>query len=195
LVERGGLHARLTELLCEQASGADALRLNALARHSTLAVPFDLDACVLHCRRAAQAARDASGFEAAAALSRGALEQLEALGGAGELRCEVMFELGLDQFCAGEIQAGRETLERGARLARELGATPWLARFACRLALWGDVGAIDSELRSMIDEGLEPLGDDEVSSDLRAVLLARRAELGWDLEVVQRRELSNGDRT
>jgi DNA-binding winged helix-turn-helix (wHTH) protein len=186
LAPRGALHAQLARTLAEHSPKSDARRLGEIARHSLLAVPSDLDSCVEHCRRAAEAARDASGFEASAAFLLRALEKLAAEGGDRALRCELLYQLGLDQFCAGDIETGWRALEDGARLASEIGEPRWLARFACRLSSWLEIGGIPMDLPALVEDALARTAE---SDELRAALLAWRAGLGSDLGRDERRAL------
>ena len=179
LAPRGGLHAELARVLSEQSQASDARRLSEIARHSLLAVPSNLAATVLHCGRAAAAAREASGFEAAAALLGRALEKLAAEGGDAVRRCELLYQLGLDLFCAGEVEGGWRALEDGARLAIEISSDPWLRRFAARLASWTQVGGNTLDLASLVEDALGRTPETEA---LHAVLLARHAELDVDLD-------------
>jgi DNA-binding winged helix-turn-helix (wHTH) protein len=174
LAHRGGLHAQVARVLSEQSSSFDARWLAEIARHSLLAVPSNLEAMVLHCRRAAAAAREASGFEAAAALLARALDKLAAEGAPGALRCEFLYELGLDLFCAGEVDNGWRALEDGARLALEIGCDPWLRRIAARLASWMRLGGNTLDLAALVEDALARTPETE---SLHAILLARRAEL------------------
>jgi predicted ATPase len=98
LLERGRLHGLLAQLLVRRRAEDEPTRLAEIARHSLLAVPADLQACVEHCLRAAEAAQRASGFEAAAALVQRALDRLEAEGGGAELRCRLLLQLGISQM-------------------------------------------------------------------------------------------------
>lgn len=174
LASRGGLHAHLVRALSAHASESDSRRLGEIARHSLLAVPSELDACVDHCLRAAAAARNASGFEAAAAFLVRALDKLAAEGGDRERRCELLYQLGLDRLCHGEVDAGWRALEDGARLAAEIGSDAWLSRIATRLASWMEVGGNAIDLATLVEDALARATQD----DLRARLLARRAALG-----------------
>jgi tetratricopeptide (TPR) repeat protein len=151
-----------------------------------LAVPFDVEAAVRHCCRAADAAREASGFEAAAAFLTRALERISAEGGRGELRCEVLYQIALDHFCVGEGEQGRRALEDGAQLASEIGATQWLARCVSRLVSWLEIGGYARDLNAFVDRALEQM---DPADDLYAVLLARKAELNSQLGAAERRRL------
>lgn len=186
LGQRGEIHAALARALAEHAPGWDPRVLGEIARHSLLAVPFDVEVAVRNCCRAADASREASGFEAAAALLTQALERLSAEGGRGELRCEVLYQIAVDRFCVGEIEQGRRALEAGAQLASEIGATQWLARCLSRLASWLDMGGLARELGALVDRALEQM---DPAEDLYAALLARKAELNPELGLAERRQL------
>ena len=188
LVERGRLHARATALLAAQASGADVRRLAEIAHHSLHALPSELDACIAHCQRAADAAREASSFESAAELQRRALDKLAAEGGSPRLRAELLAQLGLNLFCAGDLSGGFENLAESARLAQAIAAPDLLAQAASRLTNWIMLGGDAEQVRTFASAALASLtpGQDD---ELRAVLLARLAELSVDQPRQERAEL------
>jgi DNA-binding winged helix-turn-helix (wHTH) protein len=189
LPQRGALHARLVQLLAARVQPGDARRLGEVARHSLLAVPFALDACVAWCRRAADAARDASGFEAAAELLSRALERLLSVDGDARTGCELALSAGVDQYFSGDLQAGWQTLSLGAERARRLpSAGDLLARFVFRLLDCAEAGAGDeSYVRALLEQALQALegGPD----DLRAALIAHRAEMACELPFAERAAL------
>ena len=188
LVERGTFHARLGRVLEQRAAAEDPRSLGEIARHYLLAVPSDLDLCVRYCRLAADAARNALGFETAADLLSRASEKLEREGGDGRIRCELLLELGNDRFCVGDIPNAWSALSQGAALAEQIAATDLFARFACRLSGWLEIGGGDEEeIRRLVDRAL--LAVAESDSDLRAVLLAYRAEMHFELPADERNAL------
>lgn len=186
LEARGALHAALSGALAEQAASADARTLAELVRHDLLAVPFAPEAAVSHACRAAAAAREASGFEAAAAITERMLERLSLESGQSERRCELLYQLGLDRFCAGDLERGRRALEDAARLASELGASRWLVRTVCRLTGWFEVGEFRHEVKALISQALAQVDDSEPAY---AVLLARHAQLNPQLGAAERQRL------
>lgn len=186
LEARGALHAALSQALAEQAPSADARTLAELARHDLLACPFDPEAAFHHASRAAAAARDASGFEAAAGILERTLERLASESGNGERRCELLYELGFDRFCVGELERGRRALEDAARLATEIGATRWLVRILCRLTGWYEVGGFGQEVSALISQALSKIDESEQGY---AILLARYAQLNPQLGAAARRNL------
>jgi DNA-binding winged helix-turn-helix (wHTH) protein len=188
LLERGALHSRIAHVLAQRPSAADPRNFGEIAHHYLLAVPSELDACVRHCRVAADAARRTLGYETAAELSLRASDKLATEGGDPRLRCELLLDLGTDRFCAGDIRNAWLSLEQGANLAEHIGATDLFARFACRLAAWLEIGGGDEdEVRRMVDRALAAIGDSD--ADLRAALLAHRAETHFELPVEERRAL------
>jgi DNA-binding winged helix-turn-helix (wHTH) protein/tetratricopeptide (TPR) repeat protein len=188
LVERGALHARFAEVLEHRPLDADPRRLGELARHALLAVPSQLDACVCHCRNAARAARSALGYDAAAEILLKACDKLASEGGDARVRCELLQQLGIDRFCAGNIRNAWQALLRAAALAEQIEAPDLLARAACRLAIWLEIGGGDEdEARRYVDRALQLVSESD--PDLRATLLAYRAAMLWDLPADERRSL------
>lgn len=185
LVERGALHARFAAVLERRALDGDPRRLGELARHALLAVPSQLDACVRHCRSAARAARAALGYDAAADILSKACDKLASEAGDERLRCDLLLQLSLDRFCAGDIRNAWEALRRAAMLAEQINAPDLLARAACRLAGWLERGGGDEdEARRYVDRALQMVGDRD--PDARAALLAHRAEMHWELPASER---------
>jgi DNA-binding winged helix-turn-helix (wHTH) protein len=188
LVERGALHARFAELLAQRALDGDPRRLAELARHALLAVPSRRDDAVRHCRNAASAARAALGYDAAAELLSKASDKLASEGGDERVRYELLMELGVDRFCAGDIRNAWQALRHAALLAEQMEAPDLLARAACRLAFWLELGGGDEEeARRYVDRALHLVGDRD--PDLRATLLAHRAEMRWELSQGERAAL------
>lgn len=173
-VECGRWHAKLVETLDFTHERHDVRRLGEIARHSLLAVPCELTRVVGACRAAADAARDASGFEVAAELLSRALHKLDAAAGDDATRCDLLLTLGFDQLCSGELQAAAHTLERGAALAHASGDAQRLAAFACRMVDWLEYGVDDELARLRAEQALAQLPPD--AADQRAMLLARVAK-------------------
>jgi DNA-binding winged helix-turn-helix (wHTH) protein len=183
LTRRGALHAKLLHTFALP-EDRDARRLGELARHALHAVPFDLASCLAHVARAAEAARQAGGFEAAAELLSRALAKLA---GAGQerLAAELLWQLGMDRFCAADAQAAFVALDQAAQLARTGGDLALLVRIACDLADLSQLRAGSTgEVRALLDEVLGLLGCDAL--ELRAILLARRASLAFELTMAER---------
>ncbi len=188
LVERGALHARFVEVLEQRALDGDPRRLGELARHALLAVPSLLADSVRHCRNAARAARAALGYDAAADILSKACDKLASEGGDERMRCELLMELAVDRFCAGDIREAWQALRRAAMLAEQIHAPDLLAHAASRLAGWLELGGGDEdEARRYVDRALQVVGDRD--PDSRATLLAYRAQMHWDLPVGERYSL------
>ena len=188
LAERGAYHARLGRVLERRSARDEPRLLGEIAHHSLRAVPGELDACVRHCQNAADAARRALGFETAAELLSRAIEKLASEGGDAHLRCELLLMLGTDRFCAGDIRSAWRAFQQAAVLSEQLAATDLLARAACRLAAWLEIGGGDeAETRRLVDRALQAIGDGD--SDLRAALLAHRADMHFELPADERRAL------
>lgn len=187
-LDRGQLHARLAEVLEDCAVDRDARALAELARHHLLAVPARLLACVRQCERAAHAAREALGYDAAADLLARACDKLASEGGDARVRCELLLQLGNDRFCMGDVRGAWQALQKGAAIAEQLNAPRLLAQFACRLAGWLELGGGDEdEARRLVDCALQWVGGGE--PDLRAALLAHRAEMCFELPAAERARL------
>lgn len=182
LAVAGELHARIARTL-EQQHRVDVRSLGELAKHALLAVPADLERCVRHCTTAADAARSALGYEAAADLLARAEQKLASEGGDPLVRCELLLSLGVDRFYTGDIRNGWRALEEGALLAERTGSPDYYARFTCLLAAWLELGGGDeSDVRRRIDRALASTRD----PDLRAGLLAHRAEIEIERSAEQR---------
>jgi hypothetical protein len=186
LHESGALHARLAHALSARQATGDARQLGEVARHYLLAVPSELAGAVNACRRAADAAREASGFEAAAEFSARALQKLLSEGGDAYTGCELALSLGVDQYCAGNLREAWPTLAAGAARARQLpGAGGLLARFVFRMFDCAEAGEGDeAQVNALLDQALTAIGDDD--ADLRAGLLAHRAEIAMELPFTER---------
>jgi DNA-binding winged helix-turn-helix (wHTH) protein len=186
LPRAGALHARLARLLGARAEAGDARQLGEVARHFLVAVPSELEPCLAACRRAADAAREASGFEAAAELLSRALQKLLSEGGDPRSGCKLSLTLGIDQYYAGDVEGAWRTLAQGAARARSLpGAGDLLARFVFRLLDCAEAGSGDETLvRALLEEALAAVGD--AAMEQRAALLAHRAELAYELPFAER---------
>jgi hypothetical protein len=188
LVERGALHARLGHALAQRPAHDAPRTLGEIARHYLLAVPPELEATVRHCRRAASAARNALGVETAAELLSRAIDKLASEGGDERVRCELLLELGLDRHHLGDLPSAWRSVTQAAEIAEQIGAGELVARCACRAASWLEAGGSDEQgARLLIARALELIGDRD--PDLRAVLLARRADICLELPAHERAAL------
>ncbi|HKU36627.1 MAG TPA: AAA family ATPase, partial [Polyangiales bacterium] len=179
----GALHSALARCLAARPL-RDARHLGEVARHYLLAVPTELEPAVQYCRRAAAAAREASGYEVAAQLVTRALDKLASEGHDAEAYGELLLELGFDQLCSGDRQSAWQTLERGAELASQRADARQLTGFACRMADWLDAGGDEATALRQLERALALVSPSEL--DLRALLLARRAKLDPQLESERR---------
>jgi DNA-binding winged helix-turn-helix (wHTH) protein len=186
LAQSGVLHGKLVHALRARGADIDARQLLAIAHHALAAAPFELAACLELCARAASAARETGGFEAAAQLGAQALQRLSAQGGDPYQRCALSLQLGFDRYCAGDIKQAWSTLQQCAQLALSLGYPELLARSTFRLLDCLEAGSGDEgSARWFVEQALVSVG--EQRPDLRAVLLAHRAELALHLPLAQRR--------
>ena len=186
--ERGVLHAKLAQALAARPL-SDARHLGEVARHYLLAVPSQLEPCLSACCRAADAAREASGFEAAAELVSHALRKLEREGSDPHTYGELLLTLGFDQLCSGDRTTAWETLERGAELAHQRGDARLMVGFACRMADWVEAIGDEEVALRQLDRALAMLPEDD--AEQRALTLARRARLDHTLSGEARIALLN----
>jgi DNA-binding winged helix-turn-helix (wHTH) protein len=188
LRERGELHGRIARAL-ERRQGLDrAQTLFEIAHHRLNALPFSSPLALVACRRAAAAAQEASGFEAAAMLLTRAIEKLELEAGDAETRCQLLLELGEHQFYAGAIEGAWRAFSQAAESARASGRADLLAQAAPRLVDCLELGVGDpSYTRAAVEHALARL--DAGALTLRASLLAQRAELALELSSGERVEL------
>jgi eukaryotic-like serine/threonine-protein kinase len=183
--ERGALHKRLADALVRRHGEQDSRHLGAIAHHALHALPFELERAIDACRRAAAAAQEALGFEAATQLRMRALHKLEIEGGDCALRVRLLVEIGEDHFYGGRLDSSWATFREAAETAKRSGRADLLAEVAPRLADCVELGTGDLNLaRACAESALADLPLDQ--SELRAALLAQRAELAIELPPAQR---------
>lgn len=176
----GALHAKLVRALEARTSQRDARQLDAIARHALRAVPYALSACLQHCRVAADAARNASGFEVAAELSSLALDKCIAQGGDASTTCELLLRLALDQLCSNDVAAANQTLERGAQLAHSLDRPDLLTGFVCRMIDWLEFTGDEDAARAHLERALAGVAATDLRN--RIALLGRAARMSPGLQ-------------
>lgn len=176
---RGAWHRRAVDVLDARQGQNDPQQLGSIARHALASLPFELEACMTHCQRAADAARQLGGFDVAANMLSLLFERVSAEAD-DRTRAELLLQLGVDQYCSGDVSAAWGRLHAGAQLARSLSDGALLARFVFGLLDCLEAGAGDSvQGLAVIDQALTLVGNG--APPLRAVLLAHRAEMASDL--------------
>lgn len=173
---RTALHRRLAELL-EERHGHDPRHLSQLARQFANAGPEMAPSAIEYGVRAGAGALGALVFEEAVGHYRDALGALDAADSTQDgLRCELLIALGIAESMGGDDEAAKETQVRAARLARLRGDGEALARAALGYARTGFAlpGFEAEEAGQLLDSALAA---DGLGQSLRAMLLARRAEL------------------
>ncbi len=184
LRERGALHGKVARILARR-GGTSARQLGALAHHHLHAQPFDAQAAVSACRRAATLAQENSGFEAAAELLNQVIAKLETEGSDAETRCRLRLELGEDHFYAGAITSAWQAFRDAADTARLGGRADLLAEAAPRLVDCLELGVGELGLaRSVVEHALDSPANRAPA--VRAMLLAQRAELSLELPIEAR---------
>lgn len=197
------LHARVARAIEDLREG-DPNRVAEIAHHYAQAAPLGhAEGAIRYCIRAAEVATRQLAWEEAVVHYERALEVLQ-LGAPDETRqLELLLALGEAQARGGETVAARQTFQRAAGVARELGDARGLARAALgldwdivrqgivgtdalRLALLGEalgaVGPQESALRvrlmAALDEALyfEESTAQEPSLSREAVAMARRID-------------------
>jgi len=164
------LHRLVVEVL-EPGADSDPAEL---AHHAIAGSDFEKG--FRYARAAGDRAIELLAYEEAARLYALALDALElARPGDESLRCALLLSLGEAEIRAGDTPAAKETFATAAEIARRLGQGLELARAAAGYGgrvVWVRAGG-DTRLVSLLEEGLDALGHDDVV--LRARLLARLA--------------------
>jgi class 3 adenylate cyclase len=142
-----------------------------LAHHFIEAAPAgEAEKAVDYAVRAAQRAEEQLAHEQAAVQYERALEALDLCESGDERRLELLLALGEAQRRAGRFIPARETIDRAAALARELGDSDALVRAALDTSLVTETGLVDEPLVELLTEALEAVGPDD--SAIRAQLLS-----------------------
>ncbi len=174
------VHRRIGEAL-EQLHGSDPdPPVAELAYHFIEAAPAgDAEKAISYAERAARRAAAQLAHEDAVAHYERALEVLDLSRDPDpRRRLALLLELGEAQRRAGRFVASRETLERAAAIARELGDTDSLARAALGVSALSEAGRLDEAIVALVQESLAAVGDED--SVLRVELLgALGQELYW----------------
>jgi len=194
-VTRADLHGRVGRALEHTCAASLDEHAGEIAKHF-LAAASDAERAFAYSERAAQAATRRFAYDEAADHYRSALGLLRSSEpGAALKRCSLLLGLGAQQCRAGDRLGAKETFERAARLAGEIGAPEQLADAALGLApgfFAIEGGVVDEFLIRLLEQALEALGDQ--SRALRARLLARLAlALLWAESAQGRRQALVGE--
>jgi DNA-binding winged helix-turn-helix (wHTH) protein/tetratricopeptide (TPR) repeat protein len=165
------LHRELGEVL-ERVHGAGDAYVGELAHQFYQAAPGgDVDKAIDYAARAGSVAHRLLAYEEAAAWFGRALQALDlrAPDDPGR-RCELILDLGDALASAGDRRRSRSTFRDAAERARALGRADLLARAALGFAGRTERGSPDSDMRVLLEEALETLG--EQRPELRARLLS-----------------------
>jgi DNA-binding winged helix-turn-helix (wHTH) protein/tetratricopeptide (TPR) repeat protein len=194
LRDRGRLHGRLAQALSQRTVAGRPEHLGEIARHHLRAVPFDADATIAACRRAASAAIEASGFETAARLLEDGIERIQNETCDTSARVRLSIELGEARFYSGDIAGAWEAFSAAAAVARAAGDARLLAQVAPRLADCLELATGEPALvRRVVDQALADLPAEEPA--LRAIVLSQQAEIALELDAAAReRLLTEADR-
>jgi predicted ATPase len=181
-VRRVRLHRQIAEVLERRYVHKPESHLAELAYHFFQAAEGgrDADKAIRYATQAGEQAMAVLAYEDAVLHYQRALQILELEEANGFQRCELLLSLGAAQRKAGDIAAARDTCQRAAAVARQLGA-PREVSAAClaRAALgfggdaWIEYGTVDEPLVALLEEALEVL--DPSGSVLRARISGRLA--------------------
>ncbi|MEK6276708.1 MAG: AAA family ATPase [Actinomycetota bacterium] len=172
--KRPALHRRIAEAM-EDLYGADPDRLERrlaeVANHFLEGAPAgEADKAVDYAVRAAERAVAQLGYEEAAEDYERALEVLDLCEPDPRRRCELLLALGEAQTKAGQFVPARETFERAADAAIELGASELLCRAALGVGNVAEVGSVDQRVIELLEAALEAIGPED--GPVRAQLLS-----------------------
>lgn len=175
---RPAIHARIAAAL-ERLFSSEPERLERrlaqIAYHYSMALAAgDPEKAVEYSERAGRQAISRLGYEEGAEHLARAIEALDLAKPDPERRCSLMLQLGRAQIQAGHPGEGRQTLEKTAQLARELGDQERLARAALGVARTIEAGTADREAAELLELALE--GTPEGDSITRALLTSALAE-------------------
>ncbi|MDX6583212.1 MAG: eukaryotic-like serine/threonine-protein kinase [Solirubrobacterales bacterium] len=178
--KRVAMHLEIADALEQVYAGELDRHLGELAHHFIEAAPLgQVDRAVDYATRAAATASRRLAYEDAAVLYEKALEALE-LERKPDLdrRLGLLLDLGTAQTRASRVGDARATLDRAARLARELGRTDQMAQAVLGMTLLSVAGVVDDRLIELLNESLEAVGEQD--SPLRSQLISGLAqELYW----------------
>jgi eukaryotic-like serine/threonine-protein kinase len=193
--QRPALHRQIAEAL-EELYSPDPARLKrrfAEVAHHFLegAAGGDAEKAVDYAVRAAQSATAQLGHEEAAELYERALETLELCGPDEQRRAELLVALGEAQAKAGKLAEARDTFDRAADAALELGSTEVLVRAAFGIAYVSEVGAMDDRVVEVVEAALDRVGPED-SLDRARLLSWLGQEYIWVDPQGRARELFEG---
>ncbi len=165
------LHRDIGEALESLHGGDPEPPVAELAHHYIEAAPAgEAEKAVDYAVRAARRAEEQLAHEPAALQYERALEALDLLESADHRRLELLLALGEAQRRAGRFIPARETVDRAADLARELGDDDALVRAALDTSLVTETGYVDEPLVALLAEALDAVGPRD--SAIRAQLLS-----------------------
>ena len=170
VTQRVRLHRRTAEVIEEICGEEREPHLEELAHHFLEAQ--ELDRAIEYSEAAAHRAVEVMAFEESADLYAKALQALELRAPQPTRRhVELMVALGMAQSRATDGRRARQTFQRAAEIARELGESELFAASVLGLATWIVIGTPAEEVAELIEEALEALHPGD--SALRARLLVR----------------------
>jgi tetratricopeptide (TPR) repeat protein len=179
-IRRVRFHRQIGEALEERYASRLEPHLAELAYHFAEAAhgSGDVEKAVDYARRAGEQAIKLYAYEDATGHYERALQALDLKEPPDQaLRCDLLLDLGEAQNAAGDAVHAKETLLKGAQLAREINSPEKLARAA--LGYVGtyvgivEIGKVDQTLVTMLEEALHGLNEED--SALRARLMCRLA--------------------
>jgi DNA-binding winged helix-turn-helix (wHTH) protein/tetratricopeptide (TPR) repeat protein len=166
------LHRQLGEILEQVHGSASDDHAGELARHFFQAAPGgDVDKAIDYAARAGTVAYRLLAYEEAAAWFTRALQALDLrVPDDDTRRCELLLALGDAFASAGDRRRTRSTFRDAGERARALGRADLLAHAALGFAGRTERGSPDTEMRVILEEALETLGEER--PELRARLLS-----------------------
>jgi eukaryotic-like serine/threonine-protein kinase len=168
------LHSRIAEVLEERYAEDVESHLDELAYHYFEAAAVgDVEKAIDYAVRAGRHALEGLAYEEAAADFRRALQLIKDSDVHADQRCELLLQLGDALSRSGEGPNARAAYEEAMGLAREGGSPEHIARAALGFSRWREIGVIDEQAVSFLEEAVESAPEED------KVLRARTmAELG-----------------
>ncbi|HEY0633310.1 MAG TPA: protein kinase [Thermoleophilaceae bacterium] len=187
VTQRVRLHRRIAEAIEELCVDDLEAHLGELAHHFLAAQ--ELERAIEYSVKAGKRAVSLMAYEEGADLYESALQALELkVPSADRRHGELLVKLAHAQTRGGEGHVAKENYRRAALLARELGDHELFAEAAEGLSGWSEIGLVDHESITLIEEALASLG--ECDSVVRTRLLARLAIAIYFVDDKRREELA-----